>query len=82
MNAKSDRPCCDVATALRIIATFETFNDAYGRYIREMDDLVAMVDEPLYQRTVFLVLGLDDVTFFMERAKDVMNCLVWPLTRT
>jgi hypothetical protein len=73
----------DSATASKIIATFERFNEAYDRYVDEMDNLVGGMeyDAPLQRKARFLILGLDDVSIFMRDAKDVAKYCVGPFVQ-
>jgi len=63
------------ATAKKMITTFERFNQAYDKYVKEMDQLVASTewDGPLNKKSRFLILGLDHVALFMRSATDVVD---------
>lgn len=71
------------ATAKKIIATFERFSEAYDKYVKEMDQLVASTewDGPLNKKSRFLILGLDRVALFMRSATDVVDFQVRPFLR-
>lgn len=71
------------ATAKKMITTFERFSEAYDKYVKEMDQLVASTewDGPLNKKSRFLILGLDRVALFMRSANNVVDYQVRPFLR-
>ncbi|MDK4739409.1 hypothetical protein PH547_11045 [Rhizobium sp. CNPSo 3464] len=84
MSASPHQTTSDAVIARKIITTFETFSEAYDKYVDEMDHLICSTeyDGQLHGKSKFLIRGLDDVAIFMQRAKDVVKWSVWPFTKS